>query len=104
VRKAFRMSVLPGYEAEYIRRHQPIWNDLERTLLDHGVRTYSIFLDRTTNHLIGYVEFESEAQWNAIAATEVCQRWWAYMRDVMPTNRDDSPVSLELEEVFHINR
>jgi L-rhamnose mutarotase len=74
VRKAFRMSVDRGQEAEYIRRHQPIWNDLERTLLDHGVRTYSIFLDRTTNHLIGYVEFESEAQWNAIAATEVCQR------------------------------
>jgi len=96
------MSVHAGQESEYIRRHQPIWRDLERTLLEHGVRTYSIFLDRTTNHLIGYVEFESEVQWNAIAATEVCQQWWAHMRDVMPTNRDHSPVSLELEEVFHL--
>jgi L-rhamnose mutarotase len=98
------MSVHAGQEAEYIRRHQPIWQDLERTLIEHGVRTYSIFLDRTTNHLFGYVEFESEAQWNAIAATDVCQRWWAEMRDLMPTNADHSPLSVGLEEVFHIER
>jgi L-rhamnose mutarotase len=98
------MSVDAGQEAEYIRRHQPIWQDLERTLLDHGVQTYSIFLDRDTNHLFGYVEFESEAQWNAIAATDVCQRWWAHMRDGMPSNPNNSPVSVSLEEVFHIER
>ena len=98
------MSVHAGQEAEYIRRHQPIWQDLERTLFEHGVRTYSIFLDRTTNHLFGYVEFDSEEQWNAIAATEVCQRWWTHMGDVMPTNADHSPVSLSLEEVFHIEK
>ena len=84
MRKAFRMSLHAGQEAEYIRRHQPIWQDLERTLLEHGVQTYSIFLDRTTNHLFGYVEFESEQQWNAVAATDVCQRWWKYMQDLMP--------------------
>jgi L-rhamnose mutarotase len=104
VRKAFRMSVHPGHEAEYIRRHQPIWRELEDTLLEHGVRNYSIFLDRTTNYLFGYVEFESEAQWNAVAGTDVCQRWWAHMRDVMPTNPDHSPQSVELEEVFHIEK
>ena len=98
------MSVDAGREAEYIRRHQPIWQELERTLVDHGVRTYSIFLDRATNHLFGYVEFDSEAQWNAIAATDVCRRWWSHMRDLMPTNADHSPVSVELEEVFHIER
>jgi L-rhamnose mutarotase len=103
VRKALRMSIHAGQEAEYIRRHQPIWQDLERTLLDHGVHSYSIFIDRTTNHLFGYVEFESEDQWNAVAATDVCQRWWAYMRDLMPTNPDHSPVSVTLEEVFHID-
>jgi len=97
------MSLHAGQEAEYIRRHQPIWPDLERTLLEHGVHTYSIFLDRTSNHLFGYVEFESEEQWNAVAATEVCQRWWAYMRDLMPTNPDHSPLSVTLEEVFHID-
>jgi L-rhamnose mutarotase len=66
------------------------------------VRTYSIFLHPKTRQLFAYVEFESEAQWNAVAKTNVCQRWWAYMNDVMPVNADNSPVSKELHEVFHI--
>ena len=39
------MSVDPGKEQEYERRHRPIWQELEATLIRHGVRTYSIFLD-----------------------------------------------------------
>ena len=102
IRKAFRMSVHAGHEAEYARRHQPIWPELEQALLQHGVHSYSIFFDPRTNDLFAYVEFESEAQWAAIAATDVCQRWWRHMRDLMPSNPDNSPVALELREVFHI--
>ena len=104
IRRAFRMSIHAGADEEYERRHNPIWPELERTLLDHGVTTYSIFLDPETRDLFGYVEFDSEAQWNAVAGTDVCQRWWTHMRDVMPTNPDHSPQSVELEEVFHIER
>ena len=32
----------------------------------------------------------------------VCKKWWAYMKDLMPSNPDNSPVSRELKEVFHI--
>lgn len=96
------MAVHPGREAEYERRHQPIWEELERTLLTHGVRTYSIFLDPDTRDLFAYVEVEDEARWAAIAGTEVCRRWWRYMREVMPANADDSPVARELRDVFHI--
>lgn len=102
IRKAFRMAVESGAEAEYERRHSPIWPELEAVLRDHGVRNYSIFLDSKTNDLFGYVEIECERQWKAIASTEVCRRWWRHMRDVMPTNPDDSPVSRDLREVFHI--
>lgn len=97
------MAVDPGNGAEYERRHQPIWRELEDTLVRHGVRTYSIFLDPATNDLFGYVEIDSEQQWADIAATDVCQRWWRYMRDIMPTNADCSPVSRDLREVFHID-
>jgi L-rhamnose mutarotase len=102
IRKAFRMSVHAGQEAEYARRHQPIWPELETVLLAHGVRTYSIFLDPASRDLFAYVECESEARWEAIARTEVCRRWWASMRELMPSNPDDSPVSTPLAEVFHI--
>jgi len=104
IRRAFRMSVHPGHEREYEARHQPIWPELERTLLDHGVFSYSIFLDPTTRDLFAYVEFESEERWAAVASTEVCRRWWRHMRELMPSNPDDSPVSAELSEVFHIAR
>ncbi|MCU0250932.1 MAG: L-rhamnose mutarotase [Vicinamibacterales bacterium] len=104
IRKAFRMRVNPGAEAEYARRHRPIWQELEDALLAHGVVTYSIYLDDGTHDLFGYVEVEDEARWAAIAGTDVCQRWWRHMRDVMPANADSSPVSRDLREVFHIER
>ena len=97
------MSVNAGQEAEYERRHRPIWQELEETLKSHGVRNYSIFLHRQTRQLFGYVEIEDEAQWNSIASTPVCRRWWKHMADVMPANPDNSPVSTELREVFHID-
>ena len=96
------MAIDSGAETEYERRHSPIWPELEAVLLDHGVRSYSIFLDAETNDLFGYVEIECERQWNAIASTDVCRRWWRHMREVMPANPDDSPVSRDLREVFHI--
>jgi L-rhamnose mutarotase len=104
LRKAFRMSIHAGAAAEYTRRHQPIWAELEETLIQHGVTTYSIFLDPATNDLFGYAELESEERWADVARTDVCQRWWKHMRDVMPVNPDDSPVATEMHEVFHIVR
>jgi L-rhamnose mutarotase len=96
------MNVDAGREAEYVRRHQPIWEELAAVLKAHGVRNYSIFLHRETRQLFAYAEIEDEARWAAIAQTEVCQRWWKHMADVMPSNPDHSPVSSELKEVFHL--
>ena len=97
------MVVDPGEEGEYERRHRPVWPELQATLVEHGVRTYSIFLDRETNDLFAYVEVECEEQWDAIASTDVCRRWWRHMRDLMPTNADSSPMSRDLREVFHLS-
>jgi len=104
VRKAFKMFVQPGAHGEYERRHNPIWKELADALAAHGVRSYSIFLDSTTNELFAYAEIESEERWQAIARTEVCQRWWRHMRDLMPTNPDHSPTSVALREVFHLEK
>lgn len=102
IRKAFVMQLRPGQQAEYIRRHNPIWPELQQTLKAYGVAHYSIFLDRASDRLFAYVVVTSEAQWNQIATTEVCRRWWAHMKELMLTNPDDSPVALELEEVFYL--
>jgi len=102
-RKAFVMSVNPGHEVEYERRHRPIWPELEAVLKAHGVHNYSIFLHPATRQLFAYAEIESEEQWAAIAQTPVCKKWWAHMRDLMPSNPDNSPISTPLREVFHID-
>ncbi len=104
IRRAFRMSIHAGQAAEYERRHTPIWPELEATLRAHGVDNYSIFLDDASGDLFGYVEFESEARWKAVADTDVCRRWWRHMREIMPSRDDDSPVSRDLREVFHLGR
>lgn len=103
IRKAFVLSVDAGKEAEYERRHQPIWPELEAVLKAHGAHNYSIFLLPETRQLFGYVEIENEARWTAIASTDVCKRWWKYMGDVMPSNPDNSPTGSDLREVFHID-
>ncbi len=107
IRKAFLMRLKPGHQAEYERRHNPIWPELHAVLQAQGVHNYSIFLDAPTDKLFAYVEIESEERWQAIAQTDACQRWWAYMRDLMETNpnnsEDNSPLAIELNEVFHID-
>ncbi|HMO85398.1 MAG TPA: L-rhamnose mutarotase [Lacipirellulaceae bacterium] len=103
IRRAFVMQVHPDRHAEYERRHRPIWDELAQTLAGHGVHNYSIFLDRQSSRLFAYAELEDEARWEAIAATDVCRRWWAFMADIMETNDDQSPRSTPLVEVFHMD-
>lgn len=103
IRKAFVLSVDAGHEAEYERRHQPIWQELADVLTAHGAHNYSIFLHPETRQLFGYVEIEDETRWDSIAQTEVCRRWWRHMSDIMPSNPDGSPVGQPLREVFHLD-
>jgi L-rhamnose mutarotase len=102
IRKAFVMMVHPDRHAEYETRHNPVWQEMQDTLKAHGAHNYSIFLDAKTNQLFAYVEVESEARWDAIAQTAICRKWWASMREIMPSNPDNSPESRELREVFHL--
>ena len=103
IRKAFLMRLEPSNQAEYERRHNPIWPELQAVLKAHGVHNYSIYLERESDYLFAFAEIESEERWQQIAQTEVCQRWWAYMKDLMQTNDDNSPVALELKEVFNLD-
>lgn len=103
IRKAFLMTLKPGSQDEYERRHQPIWPELRKVLKEHGFSNYSIFLNRGTDQLFAYVELESEASWQQIAETEVCRRWWASMKDLMLTTADNKPALILLDEVFHLD-
>ena len=103
IRKAFLMTLKPGHQHEYQRRHNPIWPELRSILKEHSVSNYSIFLDHKNETLFAYAGIESEELWQRIADTEVCRRWWSYMKDLMITNEDDSPSTVGLEQVFHLD-
>ena len=102
IRMGFVMRVHAGKHAEYRRRHDELWPEMDAMLKEHGVRSYTIWLDAARNLLFAQVEAESRERWDAIPATPICRRWWAYMKDIMDTNPDASPVSEPLAEVFHL--
>ncbi|KAB8128073.1 L-rhamnose mutarotase [Gracilibacillus oryzae] len=103
IRKAFLMKVYPDKHEEYEQKHNEIWPEMVGELKRHGASNYSIFLDKKTSTLFGYVEIEDEETWNRMSMTEVNQKWWAYMQPLMETNPDRSPVSIPLQEVFHMD-
>lgn len=103
VRKAFKMVLYPGMAEEYERRHNALWPEMKEMIHAHGGRNYSIYLDKETNVLYGYLEVEDEELWARSADTEINRKWWDYMADIMETNPDNSPVSVDLDLVFHLD-
>ena len=96
------MKLLPGFEAEYEKRHREIWPELVALLKQHGISGYSIFLDPAALNLFAVMHVEDEVLLEALPLQEVMQRWWTYMKDIMETNEDHSPVSYPLKEVIYL--
>lgn len=101
-RHAFKMSLNPGMEAEYTRRHDEIWPELVQLLKDTGISNYSIHLDRETLTLFGYLERRDDHTMDDLPNHPVMKRWWAHMGDIMATNPDGSPVAIPLAETFYM--
>ncbi len=101
--KGFKMKLYPGMEEEYERRHNLLWQEMKDMIHEYGGKNYTIFLDRETLTLFGYIELLDEEKWNQSAETEICRKWWDYMADIMETNPDNSPVSIDLKTVFHLD-
>ncbi|MFC0275665.1 L-rhamnose mutarotase [Enterococcus devriesei] len=102
IKQAVRMKLYPGQEAEYEKRHKELWPEMREMLKKHGAQSYSIFLDRETNYLFGYLEIEDEEKWQAVPKTAINQKWWEHMKDIMETNPDNSPISEDLVHVFEL--
>lgn len=101
--KGFKMKLFPGKEEEYEKRHNLLWPEMKNMIHEYGGKNYTIFLDKETSTLFGYIEIESEEKWAESANTEICRKWWDYMADIMETNPDNSPVSIDLLNVFHLD-
>jgi len=101
-RIAFKMKLFKGYEAEYKKRHDEIWPELVTLLKQNGIEDYSIFLDEDTSTLFGVLNVDDAQALDKLPLAPVMQKWWSYMRDIMESNPDNSPVSVPLKEVFYL--
>lgn len=97
------MKLKPGFKNEYKKRHDEIWPELKALLKGSGISDYTIFLDEETNYLFAVQQQAGDQSSQDLGQTEIVQKWWAYMADIMDSNPDNSPVSVPLLEVFHMD-
>lgn len=98
----FKMKLKPGMKEEYAKRHAAIWPELVTLLKDNGIADYTIFLDEETDTLFAVQQLTGSSS-QELGNTEIVQRWWKYMADIMETNPDFSPISIPLTSVFHLD-
>jgi L-rhamnose mutarotase len=101
-RVAFKMRLLEGMKEEYKKRHDEIWPELTALLKGESITDYSIFLDESTGLLFGVLKTDDSGRLDELSHHPVMRKWWGYMKDIMETNEDNSPVSVPLEEVFYL--
>ena len=99
---AFTMRLNPGMQEEYKRRHDAIWPELSQALTEAGVRDYSIHLDPKTDILFAVLWRRADHDLEALATTDVMQKWWRFMADIMQTHANNQPITSPLETVFHM--
>lgn len=100
LRITYTMRLREGQTEAYIESHRAVWPDVLSMQRAHGVRKFSISLHPDRRTLFCYVEVESQERWAAIADTDECKRWWAYMANFVEFDAAGAPMATPLTEVF----
>jgi L-rhamnose mutarotase len=99
-RVGFKMKLKPGYAGTYKKRHQEIWPELKELLREAGIQDYGIWLDTETNILFATQSLPDDFDEAKLSEAPLMKKWWKHMADIMDTEEDFSPVTVELEEMF----
>lgn len=71
-----------GAKDEYKKRHDGIWDEMEKALGEAGFFNYSIW--NLEDMLFGYYETEDKAAMDKYLSTcEIYQKWRSYMEEVI---------------------
>ena len=101
-RRGFKMFLKEGSLPEYRKRHDEIWPELSQLLKDHGISSYSIFLDEKKLELFAVMSIDDPSLVDRLPQHPLMKKWWSYMKELMHTNPDDSPKTAGLTEVFYL--
>ena len=102
-REAFKMYLKPGCREEYRKRHSELWPEVEKVLKEAGVYDYSIYLEEETGTLFAFQKVKGDAGSQDLGSEKAIREWWHFMAPLMLVNEDESPVSVPLEEMFHLD-
>jgi len=102
-RVCFLARVRPDRLAEYRQRHQHVWPEIRAALAQTGWGNYSLFLT-DDGLLVGYLETaDYQAALDAMAATEVNERWQAEMSEFFVADGPPDESFTRIAEVFHLD-
>lgn len=99
---AFKMKLNSGMRDEYKQRHNKIWPELTQALRKVGVVDYSIHFDAETNILFAVMRRQKTHSLDELSGTDLMQKWWAYMADIMEMQPNNQPISIPLENMFEL--
>ena len=101
-RKAFKMFLLPGFKAEYKKRHDEIWPELVDALKECGFTNYTIFRRGLT--AVGYLEAvpSKAVAFEKLSHYEVNAKWAKWFEDVIVNLTDGKGNLLELKEIWRL--
>ncbi|MEO0550795.1 MAG: L-rhamnose mutarotase [Pseudomonadota bacterium] len=94
------MKLYPGVQAEYKKRHDEIWPELEALLRQSGIFDYWIFLDEASNTLFGHYKLKDNHTVDQLPTHPLMKKWWDYMAPLMETEPSNKPVQIDLKPVF----
>ena len=66
-------------------------------------KVYLITLDEESGTLFAFQKVSGEATSQDMGSEEAIRKWWHYMAPLMEVNEDESPISIPLEEMFHLD-
>lgn len=101
-REAFKMFLKPGFEKS-MKTPCCYLAGTETDVVRNGVYDYSIYWDKDTNILFACQKTKGEESSQDMGNNPIVQKWWDYMADIMEVNPDNSPVTIPLPEVFHMD-
>lgn len=97
---SFVLRVRAGQEEEYLRRHDQLWPEMERALLEAGILHYEIWLHGPTRMLFAH-QIRRRGQTPTAEGDAVMARWRVYMADVLEMD-GDRPVREPLSRQFRL--
>jgi L-rhamnose mutarotase len=105
-RACFLLRVRPDRLAPYLEAHEHVWAEMQEALQRAGWADYSLFLDKTTGLVVGFVRTDdlAEAQ-ERMAGEEINTLWQASMADYFEAvdSRVAPGEAIVLSEYFHLD-